>query len=589
MALDGILVRGLLHELNQTLTDARVSKIQQPEDTELLLTFRTRTGNRKLLLSANASLPLAYLTDEQKPAPATAPNFCMLLRKHIGAGRVVSVAQPGLERILDITFEHTDELNDLREKHLIIELMGKYSNILFTDGDGMILDAIRHVTPAMSSVRTVLPGRPYFIPDTQHKKDALTETAEGFLSGLSGQETLAEAIAKHYTGFSFPASQELLFAGGMDGGMRVSALDEAGRSRLAALFLEYRDALLRGDFSPVMAVLGDVPAAFSAMPLPSYEAQGELYEIRPFPSVSLLLETFYRERNRSVNMKNRAQDLRKQAETLLERASRKADLYMKQLEDAGKRDRYRLYGELLNAYAYTLPAGVPSVRVQDYYSGEEIEIPTDPDLSAGANAKRYFDKYGKLKRTDEAVRAQLPETEAEIAHLSSIITSIDLSETPEDLQEIRKEMEESGYIKKAQSRKKEAKPRLKPRHYISSDGFHIYVGRNNLQNDWLTFRFAEGGDYFFHAKKAPGSHVILKTENREVPERAFEEAAAAAAYYSALQKDPKADVDYVRKKEVRKPSGAKPGFVIYYTNYSMTVRPGLSGLTDADLKGDRKP
>jgi len=584
MAFDGIMVHGLLHELRAALLDGHIQKIQQPEKEELLITCKSNRDTKKILISANASLPLIYLTEDNKPSPMTAPNFCMLLRKHIGSAHIVDITQPSLERILDFKLEHLDELGDVQQKHLIVELMGKYSNIIFTNESGMILDAIKHVPPTVSSVRTVLPGHDYFIPQTQDKKDALSVTKEDFLSGLLDTDTLADAIYKRYIGFSTQATQEFLFANKFSGETFVSALTNTEKEGFAEAFLALVKRIQTNDFQYEMAYEEDLPVSFHSLGLPSYAGDSDLYEIRTFASPSELLQVYFKERNQKTNMKQRSADLKKVADTLLERAVKKEALQAKQMKDAEKRESYKLYGELLNAYSYSLPVGEKTVTCLNYYNNEEITIPVDPDLSIKDNAKRYFEKYNKQKRTFQALESLIMDTRDEIEHLSSIVMSIEQCPDMQGLKEIRKEMENAGYVKRnTQAKDRSNQQKSKPYHYVSSDGYHIYIGKNNTQNDELTFKFAEGNDLWFHAKKMPGSHVVVKTNGAtEVPDRVYEEAASLAAYYSSGRENPKIEVDYIRKKEVKKPAGGKPGFVVYYTNFSMVVTPSTLNLNQVD-------
>ncbi len=580
MAFDGILVRALRNELESELTDARINKIAQPEPEELIITFKTRNGLKKVLISANASLPLIYLTEDNKQSPQTAPGFCMLLRKHLNSARLISVTQPGLERVIVLTIEHLDEMGDLKMKYLNIELMGKYSNIIFTDDRGIILDSIRHVPPSVSSVRTVLPGQPYFIPDTQNKVNPEGVTEEFFLSALDDKDRISDSIFKHYTGFSSPAVNELLYREGLDPDRYISELSEQERKDLAARFVRIVNDLLNGPLTAEIAYENGLgPVQYSAVPLDSYRSLEEEYTVKTFESASLMLKTYFSERNITTNMRQKSQDMRKVAETLLSRAVKKLDLQEKQMKDTEKRETYRLYGELLNAYSYQLPVGEKAVSVLNYYDNTELKIPTDPDLSIADNAKRYFDKYTKQKRTWQALEELIPQTQSEIEHLSSIVLAIDIARDNEDLQQIREEMADAGFIKRQLGKNgRRIKSASKPWHYVSSDGYDIYVGRNNLQNDMLTFKFADGNDIWMHAKKAPGSHVIIRTRNEDIPDRTYEEAGALAVYYSTVRDNPKAEVDYIEKKHVKKPNGGAPGFVVYYTNYSLMASPDISAL-----------
>ena len=580
MAFDGILLRALRDELEKELHEARISKIAQPEKDELLLTFKTGNGQKRLLMSGSASLPLLYLTEENKPSPMTAPGFTMLLRKYIGSGRLLQIHQMGLERALDFEFEALDELGDLRRLHLIIEIMGKYSNIIFTDDQMVILDAVRRIPPTVSSVRTVLPGRDYFIPETQGKRDIFSESPEEFREKLLDTDTLSQALAAHYTGLSVQSVSELLFEYGFDGSAYISSLSDQEISRFTEAVFSFLQRIERQEFVPEIAEKNREPLAFSAMGLPSYRNSTDpAVQVRRFPSVSRMLEYYLSQKNTAVSMRQRSSDMRKTVQNLIERASKKLDLQKKQMQDTEKRERLRLYGELLQAYSYSLPSGEKSVTVLNYYTNEELTIPTDPELSPSENAVKYFDRYGKLKRTAQALEKLIPETEDELQHLREIMVSIDLAQDGETLSEIREEMAEAGYSKRiSQKNVRKASKNSAPFHFRSSDGFDIYVGKNNLQNDRLTFRFAENSDIFMHAKKMPGSHVIIRTGGQEVPDRTYEEAGALAAYFSSGRVSEKVEIDYVEKKQVKKPAGARPGFVVYYTNYSLIAVPDISGI-----------
>lgn len=576
MAFDGVTMAAVVKQLKDTITDARISKIAQPEDNEILMTIHTQEGNVRLLMSADASLPLVYLTENNKQGPLTAPNFCMLLRKHIQGGRIVSVTQPGVERIIKLEIEHLDEMGDLCRKFLIFELMGKHSNIIFVNGDGIVIDSIKRVSAAVSSVREVLPGREYFIPQTQQKADIL-DTDSIDLDNLAQAQPLYKAIYGGFTGISPVLAQELCFRADVDSDRSIETLDATQRCKITAVLKSFSKKINSGEFEPCMVYEGKKPKEFAAINLTMYNHEGA--QIVEVDSVSALLEQFYREKNVVVHIRQRSADLRHIVSLALERNSKKLDLQLKQLKDTENREKYRLYGELLTAYAYQIKTGQKEVTVDNYYTNEQTSIPMDPQLTPSENAQKYYEKYNKQKRTYEALTGLIEEVKADVEHLQSIQASLDIALAEEDLIQIRQELAESGYVRKKSGNKKE-KVTSKPFHYISSDGYDIYVGKNNFQNDELTFKFANGGDWWFHAKKMPGSHVILRVrQGEEVPDRAFEEAAKLAAYYSQGREQEKVEIDYVRRKEVKKPNGAKPGFVVYYTNYSMTTDSDISGLT----------
>ncbi len=584
MALDGITIRALTCELRKSLVGGRISRIVQPEPDELLLTVKTSGGNERLLISAGASLPFVYLTDENKQAPMQAPNFCMLLRKYISGGHITDITQPGLERIIDITIEHLDEMGDIRARILTVELMGKHSNIIFRDPDGVMIDSIKHVSAAVSSVREVLPGRQYFIPKTEGKIDITERDIDdpGFLCDILCKPVpLAKSLYTTFTGFSPAIAVSLCESAGLDADRAANTYSDSELCKLGGAISDLKDVILAYDFHPaVIADSNGEPVEYEVTPLSQYrEMPHSLYD-----TVSGMLISYYAGREEYTRIRQKSSDLRRIVSTALERSVKKYDILQKQLKDTDKMDKYRVYGELLQTYGYTAAEGAASITCDNYYTGEKITIPLDPTIGAMANSVRYFDRYNKLKRTKEAVGTQLEETEADMEHLRSVMTSLDIAENEEDLAQIRDELAGSGYIHRKSHSKQKRSAKSHPLHYISSDGFHIYVGKNNYQNDEVTFRVAAAGDWWFHAKKIPGSHVIVKCEGKDIPDRTFEEAADIAAYYSGGRSMGKVEIDYVRRKEVKKPSGAKPGFVVYYTNYSMVasaqIPQGVSEVSD---------
>ncbi|MBO5259386.1 MAG: NFACT family protein [Agathobacter sp.] len=576
MALDGIVISNLVYELNQTLKNSRISKIAQPEADELLLTCKGQNGQHRLLLSASASLPFVYLTQENKPSPLTAPTFCMVLRKHIANGKILEITQPHMERIIHIRVEHLNELGDLCEKTLIIELMGKHSNIIFCNEKGMIIDSIKHVSSAMSSVREVLPGRDYFIPSTQEdKKNPLVMDKIQVMEALSGKPvSVAKAIYTTFTGISPLIAQEVAYRAGIDGDAPVASLSEEQLLHLSNLFCFVMEDIKEGVFQPVIVRNGREPVDFSSIPLTQYQDM----EVENVDSISSVLENFYAEKNQYTRIRQKSVDLRKIVSTALDRNQKKYQLQMKQLKDTEKKEKYKVYGELIQAYGYGLPEGATVLEAENYYDNNKmISIPLDKDLTPLENAKKYFDRYGKLKRTYEALSELILETKNEIEHLESIQNSLDIAVSADDLVQIKEELVEFGFIKKGHGGKK-VRSKSKPFHYISSDGYDIYVGKNNYQNDELTFKVATGNDWWFHAKGMPGSHVIVKSRNEELPDRVFEEAGMLAGYYSKGRDSDKIEIDYLQKKNIKKPNGSAPGFVVYYTNFSLTIHPDISHL-----------
>lgn len=578
MAFDGITVAGIVAELNKTILDGRVYKIAQPEEDELLLTIKNQGAQYRLLLSADASLPLIYLTQNNKPSPLTAPNFCMLLRKHLQNARIVGIAQPELERVVEFRFEHLNELGDLCQKKLMVEVMGKHSNIIFTDDNGRIIDSIKHISGLVSSVREVLPGREYFIPKTQDKKNPLESSRQDVIELLKDKAIPCyKALYTSFTGISPMIAQEICYRAGVDSDRPAASMELEQLEEVAKQFCGVMEAVEAQEFCHNIVYEHKAPREYAAVALTLYAED----EKKPYDSISQLLEDYYSQKSAVSRIRQKSVDLRKIVQTTLERNVKKYDLQLKQLKDTEKREQYKVYGELLNAYGYGVEEGATSMEALNYYTNEMITIPLDPMYSAVENAKHYFDKYGKLKRTYEALQELTQETKAEIDHLESIATALDIAAKEEDLVQIKEELIESGYLKR-KGQKGKVKITSKPFHFVSSDGFHMYVGKNNFQNEELTFKFAVGNDWWFHAKGIPGSHVIVKTGGEELPDRTYEEAARLAAHFSKGAGQEKIEVDYTEKKNVKKPSGGKPGFVVYYTNYSMMIGTDISGICECD-------
>ena len=640
MAYDGIAVAAAVHELNDRLLMGSITKVAQPEKDELLLTIKCNRQQLKLLISANAANPMVCIKDENALSPVTAPNFCMALRKHIGGGRIKAIFQPsadfshiaelsqgtdtqsqsalsndtqdaqdtkgdfgavadkahgrfkpfmGLERIIVFVIEHLDEMGDLSEKYLIAEIMGKHSNIILTRQDLTIIDSIKHVSHITSSVREVLPGRAYFIPETEKKANPLSlyKDKSAFTALVSAAPVLPiyKKIYMSVTGLSPSMSEEILYRAKITPDIPNNELDDIQKERVFNEFAALMGEVEAGHFEPCIIFEGSRISEFSGVRLKSLEG-GDL-KTEYFESMSEVICLFYDKKDKQNRINSKSEDIRHVIKTLTERAAKKLELLERQYADTDKRDKYRIYGEMLNTYGYSLKGGEDSFECENYYDDNRlIKIPLDKNLTAAENAKKYFDKYQKLKRTREAVSEQLEECRRVLWHLDSIADALSLCESEADLNELRREMSESGYISRhshAAGAKKDrrAEAKSKPLHFVSSDGIDIYVGRNNYQNEELDFKIADNNDWWFHAKNIPGSHVIAKTGNIELPDQTCLEAAALAAYYSKAGKDSvdaagnikKVEVDYVKKRELKRVPGAAPGFVIYHTNYSIMIEP----------------
>ena len=573
MALDGIVIANMVKELNESILGGKINKIAQPENDELLITIKNNKTQYRLLISAGASLPLIYFTQKNKPGPLTAPNFCMLLRKYIGSGKFTKIWQPGLERIIHFEIEHLNEMGDLCRKDLIVEIMGKHSNIIFCDDKGMIIDSIKHVSAQMSSIREVLPGRNYFIPATSEKYDPLIISERDFkVSVCTRPMPLAKALYMTLTGISPLIAEEICHRSSLESSQSANSLSESEQTHLYHIFSMLMDNVRTGHFSPLIIYNGKEPVEFSSVPLTQYQDFTSL----EYTAVSDVLETYYAAKNAITRIRQRSADIRRIVQTALERDYKKYDLQLRQLKDTEKREKYKVYGELINAYGYGLEPGAKKLDALNYYTNEMISIPLDPTMTPQENARKNFDRYNKLKRTCEALQKLTVETKEAIEHLESIRTALDIALSEEDLVQIKEELTQYGYIRRKHAGKK-VKITSRPLHFLSGDGYHIYVGKNNFQNEELTFKFASGNDWWFHAKGAPGSHVIVKNpDGGEMPDRTYEEAARLAAHYSANSEAEKTEIDYVQKKHVKKVNGKLPGFVIYHTNYSMLIDSDIS-------------
>ena len=595
MAFDGLFLSALVSEFKTTISGGKISKIVQSEKDEIQLTIKKEKQQFFLHLSANPSIPLVYLSDKGKTAPLTAPNFCMALRKHIGNGLIQDITQAsrnlpeqGLERVLLLHISHRDELGDIGIKYLSIEIMGKYSNIILLKEDFTILDAIKRISSAQSSVREVLPGRKYFIPDQFKKENLLCfplESLQTFLENKknpnterdSGMENLSDLLFQSFSGLSPLSAREISLDAGLPQDQKLGYMSSLDYEKLSDAILRLRKRIREGDFTPQILYENGKSFDFSALPVQQYKGN-PAFHADNFRSPSELLTFYYGGKEKEDRVRQKSADLKKQCSTLLERVSKKLSLQEKQLKDTEKKERFRIFGELLTTYGYSLKGGEKELICENYYNGQEEHIPLEESLSPIENAKKYFDKYDKAKRTEMNLSTQVKESKNTLEHLQSIVNSLATAENAEDLDDIRREMGEYGYMKPiSQKKKKERKEdKSSPRIFRSSDGYLLYVGKNNYQNEIVSFQIAEGKDFWFHVKGSAGSHVIAKTEGKsleELPDRLFEEAAELAAYFSSEKESAKVEVDYTERKNLKKVVGGAPGFVIYHQNYSILVTP----------------
>jgi len=573
MPLDGITIASVVHELNATVLGGRIDKITQPEPDEIIINMRGGGTNHKLLITANSNAPRLGFTNVTKQSPLKAPMFCMVLRKHLTSGRILNISQPNFERIVEFDIESMDEMGDKSVKTLLVEIMGKHSNIILVDKNRKILESIKHVPPSVSSVRPVLPGMMYSSPPSSKKNPLEVHSAADFKQSISVPVMkIQEAIYKNLNGISPIAASEICSLANVLPDTFTADLTEGEFALLFGAFSNVFTRISAGDFDPVIYLdeAGKM-LDFSAFPLSVYG----MHATQNFASPSNLLETFYVRRDESYRVSQKITDLKKLVTTHQERSRKKQFVYDKTLEEIKDRDILRIKGELLNAYMYAVEKGANTFVAENFYDeNKPLEINLDSTLTAAENAQRYFKLYNKQKRTFAALEEQMVKNNEDLAYLDSVAIAMDTITDEADIAEIRAELAEQGFAKRIPSTKnRKAVTVSKPLKYISADGFEMYVGKNNTQNDMLTMKTAKPADIWMHTKDIPGSHVIIVTEGREVPPSTILEGANLAAYHSKAKNSAGVPVDYVQKKYVKKPNGAKPGFVIYEGHSTVYVTP----------------
>lgn len=569
MALDALFLSHLANELNTALSAARIDKIHQPERDEIVLNLRAQAGNMRLLLSAGSSYPRVNLTEKTRENPQTPPMFCMLLRKYFAGGRIVSVSQPRLERIIDITVEGNDEMGVLTKKTISIELMGRYSNIVLRDGEDRVLDCLKRIDLEMSEKRQVLPGLFYELPPAQDKVDARKLTRAQILDMLieeSADITADKWVISSFLGFSPLTAREASFRASGYTDTRLSDMNLSQKERLASAVCE----IASGEKIPTVLYDGIKPVDFSFCDITQYDGH---YSKERVNSLSELLELYYAKRDFDERMRARSASILKTVKNALSRVERKLCTQKNEVQDAKEREKYREWGDIITANIYRLTKGDTKLIAQNFFSenAEEIEIPLDIRLTPQQNAAKYYKNYHRMKNAEQVLKVQIEEGERELVYLESVLEMLKLCESDADLSEIREELSEGGYLK-AQNGKRKARA-LAPREFISSDGYRIYAGRNNKQNDLLTLKSALKGDIWMHTQKIPGSHVIVECAGRDVPDTTLTEAALIAAYYSRARESQKVPVDYTQVRNVKKPPGSKPGMVIYNNFKTAFVSP----------------
>lgn len=575
MPFDGSVVNSVVKELSDKLVNGKIDKVYQPEKDELLIYVRSYKDTQKLLLSASSTYPRVHLTEENKSNPTVPPSFCMLLRKHLLGGRIVSVKQPDFERIIEIDIDSFDELGYSTHKSLIAEIMGRHSNIIFIDKPtGKIIDSVKRVSFEISSVREILPGMKYEYPPSGDKTNPLTADKESFLEGIAkapGSIKAEKYLMNAYNGISPAVAREICLKAGIDSDIDLKQCESGLTNRLFTAFSDFKQLIQNAAFSPNIVYKDGKAADFSCFELDVYKD----YDKQAFESISETVERFYHEKDQKDRMKQKSGDVYRIITNRLDRCHKKLEILSGELQEAADAEKYKIFGDLIMSNIYSLQKGEQKVRLQNYYSpeGEYIEIPMDIQLTPSANAQRYYKHYNKSKNAIAKINVQLEENRHEIMYLETQLDNLDKCTEELELEEIRNELAEQGYIKARKAAKSKKAKASMPMRFLSSTGFEIYVGKNNVQNDYLTLKFAVNQDVWLHTKDIPGSHVIIKTEGKDVDDATLEEAANLAAFYSKGKMSSKVPVDYTRRKNVKKPSGAKPGMAIYDNNFTIYITP----------------
>jgi len=557
MSFDGVFTYAMTKELQRTLVGGRISKIYQPFPYELLLHIRSHGSNYKLLLSAHPAYARMHITNETYDNPHESPMFCMLLRKHIERGIIEAITQVDFDRIVIIHVKTRNELGDVCTKQLIVEMMGRHSNIILVDAQtNTIIDSVKHLSPAVNRYRTVLPGAPYISPPSHDKINPLEATGETVVKKidfLAGK--LADQLVATFMGISPLFAREVVHRAGL-----------ANRATLPKSFMSLIAEVRNEAFTP--CIYRGQKEIFYALPLTHMDG-----EVQSFATLSEMLDRFYFGKAERDRVKQQAHDLERFVTNEKAKNEKKLLKLEKTLEEAKQAEQYRLYGELLTAHLYAVKRGMNEVEVVNYYdeNGGTITIPLDEQKTPSENAQSYFQKYQKAKHSFSIVQEQIERTKEEIAYFETILQQLETA-SPKDIDDIRDELIEQGYLRAKATKPKKQKPRtIELERYVSSDGTDIFVGKNNKQNDYLTNKFASKDDIWLHTKDIPGSHVVIKS--KQPSEQTIIEAAHLAAYFSKARHSSSVPVDYTRVRYVKKPSGAKPGFVIYENQQTVYVTP----------------
>ncbi len=568
MPIDGIMLHALRDELSGH-AGARLDRITQPERDEVVLYFYSKGENRRLLLSANAASPRIQWIGYPKENPAYAPNFCMLLRKHLASARLIEAVQPGLERVLILRFDCKNDFYEAVEKRLIIEIMGRASNLILTDGNGKIFDALRQVDLSSNSPRRILPGVTYELPPSQNKISILDDF--DFPAPQEGDRA-DRFLTDRFEGFSPLLSREISFQTFGVTDADLSLQPQGGVSALSEAIRELKEKILSQSYQPTV-LKGETPKDFYCFPISQY---GEAFACQSYDTCSAAMDAYYSEKDTVEHIRRHSADVSKLISTAIARLSRKIDLQRSELAESKRADEFKVFGDLILSNLYKFKGHESCAVLADYTQDPpaDLKIPLDPSLSASRNAQNYYKKYKKAQTAKNVLKEQITLAVAELEYLHSVSDALSRASGLGELTDLRRELAGQGYLRKAAS-KKQSKDReqSKPLRYTTSDGFTVLCGRNNLQNDTLTLRTADRRDLWFHVKNSPGSHTVLLADGKAFTNEAMTEAAIIAATNSSLREADNVAVDYTEIRNIRKPAGAKPGMVVYETYRTAYVNP----------------
>lgn len=571
MAFDACMMRASLSEFSHDFPDARVDKVFQPQNDEIDLLVHSGRNNRRLCFNVGPNAPRLQLSDIAKENPMKAPMLCMLLRKYLSGARIVAVEQVGFDRIAKFTLSCLDDMGFPTTKYIVCEIMGKYANLILLDADEKIVTAMKIVDFAASTVRQVLPGLKYQVPASPDKRSPLVIDPDFFFASLDAidrDRTVEKFITSTYAGIATQIAHELCFR--VTGNIDVP-LVRVDAEAFYKVFSDWQTLLVEEKYNPTVAINSDgKPIDYSYMDITYL---GDSVKYRHFERVSHLFDMYFAEKDRAEKIHQRAHDLVVLISNAIARTERKLALQREALLDSERGEEYKRRGDLITANLYRLKKGMTSFETVDYYDEEcpTVTVELDERLTPAQNAQKMYKLYNKAKKAKEVLTEQIKLWEAELVYLDSVKEFLSRAETEEDLAEIRDELYRSGYASRMKGYKPPKQIKARPMRFTTTDGRQLLVGRNNIQNDQLTFRIAAKDDIWFHVKGIPGSHVILVTEGEEPTDRDYTEAAGIAAYFSKATAD-FVEVDYTRVKNIKKPQGSKPGFVTYKTNYTAYVK-----------------